>query len=199
MNLATGLEVTPSTLYPAAPSPQAPPPAVTSTPGREVLAAGDLVRAVEGVPVRAVEDGLVRAALVRVLAVVVVDCWSQTWATTSQKSLRSIQRQHPRLNRLPPNFCPSNSNNNDGLVLKRKRRGCMRVLWLVLNRCKVSSRYLPLSRAHHFIRYVSSVVHDRTANPASARWTCRRRSNFSRSQRSTATLEYRRAREAAVV
>jgi len=72
---------------------------------------------------------------------------------TSQKSLRSLLRQRPRPNRFHPlNFRPSNS--NSGSVLKRRRSGCTRVPWLVLNRYKVSSRYLPLSRAHRFNRYV---------------------------------------------
>ena len=183
MNLDMGLEISLSTPYLVVPSPQAPSLVVTLIPGRGVLAAADLV------PVRAVT----------VLAPVdVIGCWSQTWAMTSQKSLRSIQcqRLHPCQPR-PLRFYLSNSNNG-GSVLKRRRRGCMRVPWLVSNRCKVYSRYLPLNQAHRF-RYVGSVIHDRTTDFGSARRTCRCGSNPEGPQRSAATLEHRGAREAAIV
>ena len=70
----------------------------------------------------------------------------------SQKSPRPIPSQRPRPNRLHPlDFRP---NNNSGSVLKRRRNGYTRMPWLVLNRYKVSNRYLPLSRVHRFNRYV---------------------------------------------
>jgi hypothetical protein len=154
-NLAMGLEITLSTPYLVAPSPQALSLVVTSIPEREVLAVDDLVLVVEDVQLRAV---LARAPAVpvRVPAVGVIDCWSQTWAMTSQKSHQSLQIQSPRQPRLYPlNFRLSVSNNG-GSLLKRRRRGCTRVPWLELNRYKVSSRFLPLSRAHRFARYVES-------------------------------------------
>ena len=154
MNLATGSEVAPSTPYLVVPSPQTLPPAVTSIPEREVLAANDLVPVAEDAQVPVEEDVQVRAVLVRAPAVDVIDYWSQTWAMTSQRSRRSIPSQPLRQCRLCPlNFRLSN-NNNGGSLLKRRRRGCMIVPWLELNRCKVSSRSLPLSRAHRFTRYV---------------------------------------------
>ena len=142
-------EIAVSTPYLVAPSPQAPSPVVTSILEREVLVVDDLVPAEEDVQVRAV---LVRAPAVGVI----INCWSQTWAMTSQKSLRSIPSQPPRRTR--PHllrFHLSNSNNG-GSLLKRRRRSYTRVLWLVSNRYKVPNRYLLPSRAHRFTRHVYS-------------------------------------------
>ena len=197
MNLATGLEVILSTLYPGVPSPQAPSPVVTSILGRAVPAVDAPVPAVQDVPARVVQGALVRAVIDQAPVVGVIDCWSQTWAMTSQKNLRSILCLSPnRLHQLK--ICLSN-NNNGGSVPRRRRRGCTRVPSLVLNRYKASSRYLPLNRVRRFIRYVGFAVHTHTANSASARRTCRCRSNFGRSQCPTATLEYRGAGETTVV
>ena len=156
MNLATGLEVALSTPYLAVPSLQTLPPVVTSIPEWEVLVVNDQVPVVEDVQAPVAEDAQVRAVLVRAPAVDVIDCWSQTWAMTSQKNPRSTPSQplcQPRL--CLPNFCLTNSNSG-GSLLRRRRRGCTRVPWLELNRYKVSSRFLPLSRAHRLTKYVES-------------------------------------------
>jgi len=159
-NLATGSEVTVSTLYLAVPSPQALPPVVTSIPEREVLAIDDLVPLAEDVQVRVLPARapaiLVQApvVLVRVPAVDVIDCWLRTWGTTSQKSPRSIPSQPLRQPRpYPLTFRHSNSNNG-GSLPKRRRGGCTRVPWLELNRYKVFSQFLPQSRAHRSTKYV---------------------------------------------
>lgn len=151
MNSATGPEVAPSIPYLVVPSPQVQFPVVTSILGREVLAVDGLVPVVGDVQVRVVID--------RAPVVDVIDCWSQTWAMTSQKSHRSIPSQlPPQSRRHPLRFRLSNSsiNNSGGSLLKRRRRGCTRVPWLGLNRYKVSSRYLPLNQAHRLTRYVES-------------------------------------------
>jgi hypothetical protein len=154
MNLAMGLETIPPTPYLVVLSPQAPSPVVTSILG-EVLAVGDLVPAAEGVQVPTV--------LVRAPVVDVIGCWSQTWVMRSQKSPRSIPGQRPRPNRLHSlNF--RLSNNNGGPVLKTRRRRCTNMLCAVLNRYKVSSLYLPLSRARRPTRYVEVMVCGRTAD-----------------------------------
>lgn len=139
-NLATELAITLSTPSLAVLSPQARSLVITSIPELEVPEIDDLVPAARGVQVRVV--------IVRAPVVGVIDCWSQTWETTSQKSPRSPRQNHLR----PLSFCPINS--NGGSLLKKRRRGCTRVLWLGLSRCKVSSRYLPPSRAHHCTRCV---------------------------------------------
>lgn len=148
MNLVTGLEITLSTPYLVAPSPQAPSPVGMLILGREVLAMGDLVPVVADAQVRTVA---VRAPVVDVFS------RSQTWVMTSQKSLRSNPGQRHRRNRLHPLYplyFRLNNSNNGGSVLKRRRGDCTRMPWLVSNRYRASSRCLPLSRAHRLARCV---------------------------------------------
>lgn len=150
MNSATGPEVAPQIPYLAVPSPTtSPPPGTLILGGPPILgrvpAAGDLV------PMSG--SAQARMAPVRAPVEDATGCWLQTWIMTSQRTLRSIpsQRLHPH--RLHPLHYRL-SIDNGGSLRKRRRRGYTRAPWLVLNRCKVSSRYLLLSRAHHSARFV---------------------------------------------
>ena len=156
MNLAMGSEATLSTPYLAVPSLQTLPPVVTSIPEREVLVVNDRVPVVEDAQAPVAEDAQARAVLVRAPAVDVIDCWSQIWAMTSQKNPRSTPSQPLRQLRLCPLNFRLTSSNNGGSLLRRRRGGCTRVPWLELNKYKVSSRFLPLSRAHRLTKYVES-------------------------------------------
>ena len=145
-NSATALEFPPPTPYLVVPSPSALSPVGTSILGQEVLAVVDLVPMVGNVQARAVP--------VQAPVVDAIGCWLQTWMMTSQKTFRSIPRQLLHPNHLHPLYFRL-SNSTCGPQRKRRSRGCTKVPWLVLNRFKVSSRYLPLSRAHHSTRFVN--------------------------------------------
>lgn len=143
----TELEVAPPTPCLAVLSPPALSPVDMSILGQVVPVVGDLVLMAGDVQARAVP---VRAPLVDVIG-----CWLQTWVMRSQKTLRTTPSQRLRPNR-PHLLCFRLSNDNSGSLRKMRRGFYTRTPWLVLNRYKVSSRYLPLSQAHRFIRFVKN-------------------------------------------
>lgn len=161
-NLATGLEVVLPTPYLVVPSPLVPSQLATSILEREVLAARDLIPTAGGAQVLVVP--------VQAPVVDAIGCWSQIWVMIFQKNLPLIQCQHLLPNN--PHLLYFHLSNNDGSLPKRRRSGYTRVPWLVLNRYKVSSRYRPLNRAHHFIRSVEIMVLDCIVNSGLACWTC---------------------------